>query len=683
MKLTKWMFGAIAFSLSMATACSDKDTPDYSGGANEPGEPAKGYLAVNINLPQEASTRADEDPTLTNGSKDNVEFADGTAEEYKVNNAWLYIFTTPAGENDEMKATLHSRHQLKKDLFAPTSPGGNQISASSVEASAIDVDNDTDILWALVMINRPNDIHKMIALEDISDDTTQPTTFKDYLETATKISFNQAGTGFFMTNAPLSFKPGGSTNPITVENGYEGSTLVKLGQAKDIIQPSETEAKANPAGCIFVERAVAKVTANLADVIAFKSNDENGPKLQFVTIKDDGSVTYKDFSATVSAKFGLQNISNDSYIIRRVDGFPTNGTFATFGWDFRSNRLPGSARYYRMVGETPMPQLYAPLHEEIVRKYRTYWALDPYYNENADEDLPTIGEDGKFRHTAEGDFLRVKDNSYSTVNPIYAKENTFDVEHMKYGYTTLAVFKVTFNVEGKNLYTLNGDVHNVYTSSKDVTANLYNYIWAQDKFKESVEGAVKDGVTGTIPNIQDFVVINFKTKGEGDKDIAGRILVESITLNQEASNFSNYFDDTSEAKFQANLTTYKLNNLVTRLNNNFSIEKYLGGVSYYQIPIMHFGDLSTPWTPDGTNQTTVTEAYGPMSAERPKDYLGRYGMVRNNWYELTLNSFTGLGSATMPEIDGSLSDDNNKKPNYIGVETHILSWAKRSQGVGF
>jgi hypothetical protein len=75
----------------------------------------------------------------------------------------------------------------------------------------------------------------------------------------------------------------------------------------------------------------------------------------------------------------------------------------------------------------------------------------------------------------------------------------------------------------------------------------------------------------------------------------------------------------------------------------------------------------TPWTP-GT-------AYG---SENEK-FLGRYGVLRNNWYELSVNKVSGLGYPKVPEVKPDLPDDENDQ--YISVSVKILSWAKRSQEV--
>ena len=75
----------------------------------------------------------------------------------------------------------------------------------------------------------------------------------------------------------------------------------------------------------------------------------------------------------------------------------------------------------------------------------------------------------------------------------------------------------------------------------------------------------------------------------------------------------------------------------------------------------------------------LTKIYPEGSDNRSNaNYLGRYGVVRNNWYELTINNVKKLGKPGINTPDNTPDDELD---SYISVSINILSWAKRSQYV--
>ena len=99
------------------------------------------------------------------------------------------------------------------------------------------------------------------------------------------------------------------------------------------------------------------------------------------------------------------------------------------------------------------------------------------------------------------------------------------------------------------------------------------------------------------------------------------------------------------------------------------LDHFGGMVQYYQNNFMyysatyikHFGEYYTPLKADGADN---------------ESYLGRYGVVRNNWYELNITS-VGIGSPTVPGDD----DNIDASEAFISGEINILSWAARKQEV--
>lgn len=86
-----------------------------------------------------------------------------------------------------------------------------------------------------------------------------------------------------------------------------------------------------------------------------------------------------------------------------------------------------------------------------------------------------------------------------------------------------------------------------------------------------------------------------------------------------------------------------------------NVKFYKDGVCFYRILIRHFNDEQQP----------VVMAYG------------RYGVVRNNIYKLTINSIMNAGEPVAPTPEGP----NEKEEAWISFDIEILPWVIRTQGV--
>ncbi len=675
MKLNKWLYGVTA--LAMLAACSDKDIAP-GGGEDEmnPGEVGSGYLAVQINLPQDAGTRA---PVA--GGNDN--FDDGTPNEYNVDNAMIIIFKG----KDEKSAKFCKAQDLKRPWFTNKEDENKQITSSYLAAVKVNDLTQTEIknketYWGLVILNRNGSTTGITTDEtaDVLENTSEvkiggvkidsSKTFQDVLNIVTTNSFlSVAGTGdnavynnFFMTNAPLSTVAGGgsSTQPAAGDIHY----LVDLGQAT---YATIEEARNNVENCIYVERAVAKVTCANEGKYTFKLYDENG------------ELVADSYKVKATVKYALTNTNKKSYVVRNVD-FTDNH----FKWDY-SNKS-----YKRMVGEVAMPKLDSPYHEVEQSFYRTYWCLDPNYA------LPMPAEEKHVFDPA----TNANDVFVSIDKPLYCKENTFDVKHQSYFNTTMALFQVDFGIVTNdddeaelgdgNLYIKNEDTSVIYISANAAASQEIARIKDDANIIKALEEAAKaSGLKGTVENATQYLDINF----ELGKD--NYLNCTSISLKSAPG----VFNAAGIAKFKEIMGVDAEDGgamaaLIDNVNNMSEITVYEDGTSYYLQPIMHFGKIHCPL--DNENEfvgTTTKDVYNKgeefkeggsdTDIEHARRYLGRYGVVRNNWYELNISNFTALGSPTVPDIDVDLSDDNKEVKKYIGVEIHVLSWAKRTQSYDF
>ena len=113
------------------------------------------------------------------------------------------------------------------------------------------------------------------------------------------------------------------------------------------------------------------------------------------------------------------------------------------------------------------------------------------------------------------------------------------------------------------------------------------------------------------------------------------------------------------------------------------INKYSGGMAYYNIRIRHFDDDETPWSGTGRNVNDVDHIYGyesggswSLTEQSTKNFLGRYGVVRNNWYQIEVDGVRSIGEP-VPPTPGDTPDDEIE--NYISLKIHVLPWAIRKQ----
>lgn len=268
---------------------------------------------------------------------------------------------------------------------------------------------------------------------------------------------------------------------------------------------------------------------------------------------------------------------------------------------------------------------------------RVYWGVDPNYN-NADyQDLANCKTAFKM--------IENKDvtGAAGEANPQYCLENTFDLNNMKQGQTTRVVFKAVFTPNGFKT------VQTFYKIGNNTD------IWKEADLKQQIKTVALNVMGITTPEEQAKYDVDL-SKGTNISGKAGQHLIEAANITYSGEAASSQVTDDNVDKINKKLG----------LSAETGISTYLNGEAYYIARIKHFNEM-TPWTPG--------KAYGTDNAT----YLGRYGVLRNNWYELSVNKVSGLGYPDVPEVKPTLPDDENDQ--YISVSVKILSWAKRSQSV--
>lgn len=410
--------------------------------------------------------------------------------------------------------------------------------------------------------------------------------------------------------------------PEFTEAGVEPTTLVKIAG----IYRTKEEAQSKPGTTVYVERGLAKVTVG--------SSTTKDSKDYFATAGDNATGTNYSSDVVKITKWALDVTNNKSFPVHVTSGLkdgitptsPTDQTVPAYSdiWKNAPGTAPATSRFVSNSTTTTFK--------------RVYWGIDPNYSLGL-SDLTKCGEQFTLA-AANGTGVTWMDGSGSD-KPLYCLENTFDIDNMKQGQTTRVVFKAkytpkdiqadeTFYKIGNNT-TLLKDAELVTTVDNAATSVLPGCTVDYTRLKTAGSHVITlaDVKYGTPSAVLEAETIYGTKKG---KDIVAEI------------------------------------NAKLGLNDGVGINTYLNGVTYYIARIKHFGDDLTPWNAGDAR-------YGGDNEK----WLGRYGVLRNNWYDLTVNSISGPGYPDVPEVKPTDPDDEDTK--YISVSVKILDWAKRSQNV--
>lgn len=347
-----------------------------------------------------------------------------------------------------------------------------------------------------------------------------------------------------------------------------------------------------------------------------------------VTNSLDGTTTDGSNMAYTIDGWCLDNTNNTSKLVRTVSGFDTWKGYA-------SNAVTAPADLYRFVGETSVGTNVAG-NETY---YRVYWGDDYNYSATGAGALTTVGG----QTVADGSLIKDIDGN----TPQYCFENTTNLETMLENNCTRVVVKASFN-GGNPFYTVDGDRATVWTAA-NAAAEAASRIVADLAFQAWARTNVQNGQDLSSTDL----VVTLSNK-------AGDAKVTAVTLTPEGQAKLNEDADFATA------------NAVALGNENIDLKYYADGEAYYSVWVSHFGEDGTPWNGDEADTPAAGNIYPGGNA----NYLGRWGMLRNNWYEINLTGIRSLGEPTVSEATGDTID---KLESFISAQINVLSWTKRTQ----
>lgn len=270
---------------------------------------------------------------------------------------------------------------------------------------------------------------------------------------------------------------------------------------------------------------------------------------------------------------------------------------------------------------------------------RVYWGVDPNYSGATLQNLTACKK--AFTMIGKNDIKGKTGNDH----PQYCLENTFDLSNMMQGQTTRVVFKAVYTPSA-----LVGTTEKTFYKIGNNTA-----IWTKANLEKQIHTVAVTAMGITNADEQAKYGVKLDATDNNISGEAGQHLIKAENITY-----------TGEGTSQVDQDVVNKINEKLGLSADAGIATYLDGVTYYIARIKHFNEL-TPWT-----------AGKPYGTENGK-YLGRYGVLRNNWYDLSVTSISGLGYPDVPEVKPTVPDDENEL--YINVEVKILDWAKRSQQI--
>ena len=546
----------------------------------------------------------------------NDQFNGGTPSEYAVNDATLLIFQK-AGTSENEFEYVETASLGNLEPWKKDNTDDNGITTEATITAELEK--------AKVGDGKDCDYYALVILnnkdKNNADKVTLPTSTTTYgkwnvAASATAANLVDNTKGFYMANAP----------EFTTAD-VEPTTLVKI----EGIYRTKEEAQSKPGTTVYVERGLAKVTVG--------SSTTKDSKDYFATAGDNATGTNYSSDVVKITKWALDVTNNKSFPVHVTSGLkdgitptsPTDQTVPAYSdiWKNAPGTAPATSRFVSNSTTTTFK--------------RVYWGIDPNYSLGL-SDLTKCGEQFTLA-AANGTGVTWMDGSGSD-KPLYCLENTFDINNMKQGQTTRVLVKATYTPSVLSSPSVTDKTFFMIGKSLD--------IWTTKTLKDQIASKAKEALRITTDPTVELT---------GDLLTAGTHVLTKSNVSikiKEGETETEKVDD----KLVATLNT-KLGLDATK---GIGIKTYKNGESYYIARIKHFGDDLTPWT-----------AGNPTYDKNNKNWLGRYGVLRNNWYDLTVNSISGPGYPDVPKVKPDDPDDEDTK--YINVSVKILDWAKRSQSV--
>lgn len=627
MKKKKLFIGLLA--VMAIAACTSNDDAVTGNDNAEISDGTPHYMAVNIvnldnggNGSQKTTSNA-----MSRASRANGDFADGTADENKVTSVRFYFFNTD-GTPAYVKKQSNGNYTNYYD-WTPTSPD-TEINGEAKK----DDTNIEKVLQAKIVINTKEGDKlptKMLALVNYTpsgDNATKSLNLSDVRDITDNFKTLADNGKFVMVNS------------VYAENNERVSTTT----IKSMYH-TESDATTNPEK-VHVERNVAKVG------VAYKEG----------LVGDNGLITVYDASNTANESttpqqlkiniYSSESKSEETAVYLKVKTDATSTNSYSGGWNLTAttNKEYLSKHINHLWSFGSWQTWNDPTN------YRCYWA----YNVQSKGD-GNIGTDDS---DTEAGRDYVDYNSFNTPlgsKTVYTNENAAKnvTEGQDRTYPTQVVVAGTLCNDKGEAITVGDYTGNYYTE-----AALKNELYKQlNLYVDTTEEVTVDEVTTKQYRKVSIQGLKFISAAAAVKE---RRAANSSSTEAELNSQNSaarcmvelgLTDDMKKEKTFLLANTYKEGETPTVATTQQVLEAlqeagqallYKGGRTYYSFKVPHLAD---------------------------KD-RGEFGVVRNHWYNCTVNNVYGLGTPVFDPDEKIYPETPVDIDTYIAAQINILSWKK-------
>ena len=560
-------------------------------------------------------------PTTSGNMTKAVSLDDGTADEYAVNNGILVFFKTTATTGTgtpEATAQFVKAYNVSLNYAGEGGTENNEVTTRHTVIGEAPMAGEDEKIYALAILNK-NDlfsVNETTGALQVKQNAASSDVFSDQNETLAALQTALATTPADITKNGFLMLNAPLATTTTVANIADLSKVQTL--VPVTVYEDKEKAQAGEAADIYVERVVAKVT--------LKGFTYDGTDKEYTAevAKDAADSPFNGDKVKLEG-WTLSVTNKTTKAVRDVSALTT--------W-ISSDYM--STNQLRFLSTTKID------NKEL---YRIYWGIDNNYDsdDTYTSAFDVLSTDNEKTWTWEEDTNDTGAPNDAS-NPMYCLENTMDYGEMDQDKVTTLYIKTTYYADPDNA---------------DNAQDFFMYGTREETFLTTAFlNNVKTALGWTDPSAKTIVLAENATGGTYTYVETG----ESAPVGKKDIKTLFTITDGTE-------TTLSDDDAEKLINALGEIRFYEDGASYYNtVFIRHF---------DETEYSDVD--WDPAKPEYTQKQLGRYGVLRNNWYEITVNSFSGPGKPEIEDPDPDTPVDDAE--GYINCQINVLSWAKRSQSV--